>query len=121
MKISFLCSCIEPGRDGVGDYVAQFARTLASSGHVCQIVALGDPYVSAPTADSWQGSAVEILRIPSTQWRAGNIGAADAALRRFDPDWTSLQMVSYGYEQRGCCFGPARVSSGCARIEAAVI
>src|SRR5262249_25411936 len=25
----------------------------------------------------------------------------EAALRRFDPDWTSLQMVSYGYEQRG--------------------
>jgi len=101
MKISFLCSCIEPGRDGVGDYVRQFARTLASRGYACQIVALCDPYVSAPSGDSLQGSTVEIVRIPSTYWQAGDIGAADAALRLFEPDWTSLQMVCYGYEPRG--------------------
>jgi hypothetical protein len=101
MKISFLCSSMEPGRDGVGDYVAQFARTLTGRGLDCQIVALCDRYVSAPAIASLHGAPVEVVRLPSAHWQADEIGFAEAALRRFDPDWTSLQMVSYGYEQRG--------------------
>jgi hypothetical protein len=101
MKISFLCSSMEPGRDGVGDYVAQFARALARRGLECQIVALCDRYVSAPAMGSLNGAPVELVRLPARHWQADEIGVAEAALRRFDPDWTSLQMVSYGYEQRG--------------------
>src|SRR5262245_34382359 len=108
MKISFLCSCSERGRDGVGDYVARFARALAKRGHRCQIVALNDKYAAEPSA-SLLDDTTEVVRIPSRHWTKGQLSAAEAALRSFDPDWTSLQMVCYGYEQRGLLLrAPAR-------------
>lgn len=101
MKISFLCSSFEPGRDGVGDYVAQFVRALSRRGHDCQIVAVCDKYVATACALSLDGLPVEVIRIPAEHWQSGRLDFAETALRRFDPDWTSLQMVSYGYESRG--------------------
>src|SRR5262245_24223665 len=99
MRIAFLCGSFEPGRDGVGDYVAQHARGLTSLGHACQVVALADRY-----AQVWQAGAAdgfELVRVPAAHWNAGDIAAAAAKVRRFAPDWVSLQMVSYAYEERG--------------------
>ncbi len=99
MRIAFLCGSFEPGRDGVGDYVAQFARALTALGHACQVVALADRYADAPRVDVVDG--FEVVRLPAARWRAGDVAYAASALRRFAPVWVSLQLVSYAYEQHG--------------------
>jgi hypothetical protein len=62
-------------------------------------VALSDRYVETPLVASV--GAVEVIRNPARDWLAGRFAVAEDALRRFDPDWASLQMVCYGYEPRG--------------------
>src|SRR5262245_10872548 len=99
MRITFLCGSLEPGRDGVGDYVAQLARGLDSLGHVCQVVALADLYAHVQYAGSAVGC--ERLPVPAARWRSGDLAAAAAKAKRFAPDWVSLQMVAYAYEERG--------------------
>jgi hypothetical protein len=39
--------------------------------------------------------------VAAARWDAGDISAAVAKVRRFAPDWVSLQMVSYAYERHG--------------------
>src|SRR5262245_1939760 len=99
MRITFLCGSFAPGRDGVGDYVGQFARNLSSLGHTCQVIALADRHAAAGSVTVVD--AFEVVRVPVERWHAGDIATAAAAMRRFAPDWTSLQMVSYGYEPHG--------------------
>jgi hypothetical protein len=101
VKVSFLCPTVDPGRDGVGDYVMQFARALTERGHRCQIVALADRLARGPSRGAINGVACEVVRQPARDWAAGRIDLARDALARFAPDWSSLQMVCYGYESRG--------------------
>ena len=45
MRIVFICGSLEPGRDGVGDYVRHLAVAVAQQGHETAAVALRDPFV----------------------------------------------------------------------------
>jgi hypothetical protein len=109
MRISFVCGSFEPGRDGVGDYVAQFVRALHSRGHELQVIAAADKYARG-SAVEWFGSA-EVVRLPAERWARGEIEPLLRALRRFGPDWASLQMVLYAYERRGLLLrSPARLA-----------
>ena len=101
MRVSFLCISLEPGRDGVGDYVRQFARHLTREGHICQLLALADPFVSEPVSSIESQEGFEVARLPLAMWNEGRIEWAEESLSRFAPDWVSLQMVCYGYESRG--------------------
>jgi hypothetical protein len=108
VKITFLCGTFEPGRDGVGDYVAMFARSLARQGHLCQVIALADRFAAA-AGNGWDADAdCEVVRLPASGWPHANTRAAEAALDRFAPDCVSLQMVCYAYEPRGLLLHCAR-------------
>jgi len=107
VRIAFLCSSLAPGRDGVGDYVRMMCRALAAEGHECLAIALADPHVT--TVRQEEGAAA-IVRIPAARWHRDDTQDAAAALRNFNPDWVSLQMVSYGFEARGVLLkSPARL------------
>jgi hypothetical protein len=101
MNIALLCISVEPGRDGVGDYTRQLARALVAHGHRCQVVALADRFVDRPMAIAEGVDGFEIVRIPVSHWRRTDIGLAVGHLKQFKPDWVSLQMVCYGFEERG--------------------
>lgn len=101
MKICFLCSCFEPGRDGVGDYVRQFATQLANEGHECSVIALADRHAREVVDGFDESGLFHLIRIPFAHWAAGDIGPAERSLRSAAPDWLSLQMVSYGFDPRG--------------------
>jgi glycosyltransferase involved in cell wall biosynthesis len=104
MKIAFLCGSCEPGADGVGDYTLSLAQALVGRGHTCCVIALNDRYVDQPH-HSWIESNPECslpcLRLPaSSTWRArAKILAAE--LKRFRPDWISLQYVPYAFNKKG--------------------
>jgi hypothetical protein len=109
VRIAFLCISLEPGRDGVGDYVRQFAGHLTRAGHICQVLALADPFVTQPVKSLDPTDGYEIARQPLALWNGGDTRWAEEALARFAPDWVSLQMVCYGFESRGLLMKSGRL------------
>jgi hypothetical protein len=108
MKVALLCISLEPGRDGVGDYVRRFAQALTSRGHVCQVVALADRFASRCMNAIDPEYGFQVVRLPQTDWQRGEISFAVEQLSRFQPDWASLQMVCYGFERQGMLWSSAR-------------
>lgn len=111
MRFLFLCSSLEPGRDGVGDYTRRLAQECAKLGHACALLALNDGHVSALT-ETVGPEAIPTLRLPP----GCGIAPAVAFRERFAPDWISLQLVSYGLNPKGVS---SRSSRGCRRCAAA--
>jgi len=99
MRLLFLCSSLEPGRDGVGDYTRRLARECAKLGHACALIALNDGHLSA-VAENIEPDGLATLRLPP----AADIGRAVEFRKRFAPDWISLQLVAYGLNPKGVLF-----------------
>ncbi len=100
MKIVFICASAEPGRDGVGDYTRRLAAACAELGHRCLILALNDRHVNASSTEL-HGDSRTICRWSSALPWWVRIAAAKDRISRFEPDWISWQMVSYGYQPKG--------------------
>jgi hypothetical protein len=107
MKIAFLCSNLEPGRDGVGDYTRRLASELVRQGHPSMAVALNDPNIFE-TMDSVQesdGTPISVLRLARAKPWDQRIAEARDRLNNFQPDWISFQFVPFGYHRKGLCAG----------------
>lgn len=101
MKVAIICSCAEPGRDGVGDYSLRLAAALVAEGHEARLVAERDAAVIGPNAVNGDRDGVPVLRLPaalSSEQRARSI--ADA-LDAFAPDWVIVEFVCWGFADRG--------------------
>jgi len=90
VKIAFVTSSLEPGRDGVGDYTTLLAAACERRGHTVARLALNDRHVQ--TAIREPG----LLRLPAVQ-----VSEARRWIEEFGPDWVSLQFVCYGFHPRG--------------------
>lgn len=90
MRIAFVTSSLEPGRDGVGDYTTLLAAECERHGHTVTRLALNDRHVRATVREPG------LLRLPSMQ-----VAEARRWLDDFAPDWVSLQFVCYGFHPRG--------------------
>lgn len=105
MNIILVCSSLEPGRDGVGDYSRLLACALISQGHECALLALNDKFVSniqheVQLADD---TKISVLRIPPDKLK-DRISHVQSWVNDFDPDWLSLQYVIFGYHNKGLPF-----------------
>ena len=107
VKIAFINSSAEPGKDGVGDYTYSLAAALRELGHSVLVIALRDRWLADPahviTHDNAGGVSVE--RLPACLPLPERIDRAAARLKEFRPDWASFQMVCYGYHPKGLLFG----------------
>jgi hypothetical protein len=101
MKIAFLCGSLEPWRDGVGDYTRRLAGDLQACGHQVLVIALADPFIDHVVELQPEHSGITVLRLPKTLWQARQLQAVQVALDSFAPDWVSLQLVVYAYDNRG--------------------
>jgi hypothetical protein len=99
LKISMLCGSLEPGRDGVGDYVWSLAAGSQAQDAVLQVIALNDPYVSSTTRQEQAGA--EIIRYPAGKDYRSRWTELESDWSRFSPDWISLHWVGYAYYRRG--------------------
>jgi hypothetical protein len=97
MRIAFIAGCLEPGRDGVGDYTRSLAAECARRGHTVALLSLAETETKAK--ESAKGAAV--LRLTPGEWRNDNGHAARRWLDEFAPDWASLQFVPYSFDPRG--------------------
>ena len=107
MKILFACSCLDPGADGVGDYTRRLAGELNAQGHRCHLLALADTRVEETTAGEFPAAhgVVPFLRLPATASWGERVRQAMHFCARIAPDWISWQIVPYGFDPRGLCFG----------------
>jgi hypothetical protein len=103
MKIVFICGCLEPGMDGVGDYVQRIAGTLKTKGHQVTLVALKDKYVKFLQSDVEKNDifGVSSYRIPTTFSMRKRYSIISKIIEELKPDWISLQYVGFSYERYG--------------------
>lgn len=110
MRILFLCSSLEPGRDGVGDYTRRLAAALTNLGVEVRIVALHDCHCagdvpSGTEEQSSDGPRIRVLRLPSgLPWR-DRIDRLQTLIDDYLPDWVSFQFVPFGYHPKGLPLG----------------
>ena len=110
LKIIFLCGSLEPGRDGVGDYVRRLSSELLKKGHYISAIALNDQYIceSYFGAQMSEGESLNVLRLPSI-WKVNQrFTHAEQWVKEFDPDWVSLQFVPFAFQCKGLIFNLAR-------------
>jgi hypothetical protein len=91
----------------VGDYSRRLAGELIRQGHPSVAVALNDSHISEMLFESQEieGTSISLLRLPNVlPWSNRMIVARDW-LDGFNPDWTSLQFVPFGFHRKGLCFG----------------
>ena len=101
MKILFVCGCMEPGKDGVGDYTRLLSAQLIRKNHEVAVIALKD-YFTNSSEESEQvveGEKVSVLRIEKSHFQLSAI--AQEYIQRFDPEWISLQYVPYSFHKKG--------------------
>ena len=106
MNIVFICGCIEPGRDGVGDYTQRLSAELVESGHTCGIIALNDPYISG-SFDSiiiTNHNAIKVLRYSSLKIAIQHKQTIYGWLNLFHADIVSLQFVPFAFHPKGLPF-----------------
>jgi hypothetical protein len=117
LKIVFLCGCLEPGRDGVGDYSRRLAAEIIRQGHQAAIIALNDSYVNAEIvpaeasrdliAKDFQesdGTEVPVMRLSQKSPWSVRTQIAKKYIESKNPDWISLQFVPYSFHSKGLPF-----------------
>ena len=98
LKIAFLTSSLDPGRDGVGDYTALLAAECERLGHKVRLLALNDPFADGEMRNP------DLLRLGVDQPWTERVKSARDFLDDFSPDFVSLQFVCYGFHPRGIDF-----------------
>lgn len=116
MKITFLCGCIEPGRDGVGDYTRRLAAELIVLGHSVTAISLNDRAVANHVRETqWvEETGIPVYRLPSSWDSSRRYHQAKIWLDEIQPDWLSLQFVIYSFHPKGLPVGLSRELNGLA-------
>ncbi len=107
MKIIFICSSLEAGKDGVGDYTRKLAAALTKTGWQTAIIAINDRRMQAEIWEGEQyeeGVAVKVLRLAESLPWATRLDKAKGFAEQVQPDWFSLQYVPFGYQLKGLPF-----------------
>jgi hypothetical protein len=104
MRIAFATSCLQPGKDGVGDYTRDLAGACVRAGCRAVIVALNDTFVDgAPRFErqNSRGTDIDVLRLAAGLSWTSRVATAAPWLTEFSPDWLSLQFVPHGFHPKG--------------------
>lgn len=103
MKIAFLCSSLEPGRDGVGDYTRLLAGACVDQGLDCRLLAFNDEHVAAPIEEfqTVGPHSLQCTRLPAGMAWDERITLAGEFVDEFRPETISWQIVPYGFHPKG--------------------
>jgi hypothetical protein len=101
LRILFLCGSLEPGRDGVGDYVRRLASELLRQYHFVSVIALNDRFVSTLYEGSEQEDDLGLIRIPDKYSNDQKLSITKEWIHKFNADWISLQFVPFSFHHKG--------------------
>lgn len=111
MRIAFICSSLEQGKDGVGDYTLKLASELVFQGHQVICVSVHDKHL-IQSQYSFETLLFPNGEIPTHRfscqyaWRR-KANRIHSFLKSFQPNWISFQFVGYGFSTYGLPFGLA--------------
>jgi hypothetical protein len=111
LKVIFVCSSLEPGKDGVGDYCRRLAAELIKQGHQFALLSINDRYINEVTTSIQQLDNIDIpvMRVPAPGLAVKqNLAQAKTWVDEFNPHWLSLQFVTFGYHPKGLKVGLGR-------------
>jgi len=95
MRLVFLTSGLEPGRDGVGDYTTLLAETCRRKGCETLLIALNDGFVRGIVENE-----ATVRCGPDVSWEE-RVRVIRERVQNFAPDWVSIQFVCYGFHAKG--------------------
>lgn len=102
MKVCIVCSCLEPGRHGIGDYTRKLAEELWQRGMQISIIALADPYInSAINGEENKQVEIPVLRLPASWTVDRRVNKVKPWLDNLDPDWISFQSCLFSFSSQG--------------------
>jgi hypothetical protein len=103
MKMIFICGSLEPGKDGVGDYIRRLASELIKDEHQVSVIAFYDRYALQKTEilHSINEKSFQMMRLPASLPAKQRLLLSAALIRNFNPDWISLQYVGFGFHKYG--------------------
>ena len=101
MNIALICTSVEPGRDGVGDYSVRLASALIAQGHRVLVIAEHDSAVSAHEPVKGERENVPVVRLPGGASNDDRGRWLASVLDAFSPDWVVLQFVCWGFGDGG--------------------
>ena len=106
MRILFLCGSLEPGRDGVGDYVRRLAIEMLRQGHGAAALAFNDPFEQNESShiETSDSVALPVFRIPQTTSNKTRHYQTKKWIQDLNPDIISIQFVSYAFHKKGLPF-----------------
>lgn len=96
MKVTIICSSLEPAQDGVGDYSRLLAESAQHLGHSIQLISIND-HVNSSESQPY-GS----LHRFSGDYSDAQIAAKITnEIDQWTPDCVSLQFVPFGFHPKG--------------------
>src|SRR5665213_185879 len=98
---------MESRLDGVGDYTLNLAEELAKLGNHVSIVAFHDKFITSQRETMYavgDCGSLQILRIPAISSSMNRMKIIEQFLQDVNPEWVSLQFVSFGYHKYGLPF-----------------
>ena len=103
MKFLFICGCLEPGKDGVGDYTRRLGSELKRQGHEVKALALYDRFVNGfhTSSQKVDEEKVEVFRLSNNLLNKKRFTKAKQIIDDFDPEWLSLQYVVFAFQKKG--------------------
>lgn len=106
MRFLFLCGCLEPGKDGVGDYTRLLAGELIKAGHQVYLIALYDHFVSMEVEEIqiWRDTKIKASRLSKKLSSKERLVKTKEKFKKFNPDWVSIQFVAYSFHSKGLNF-----------------
>lgn len=101
-RLLLICGCLEPEKDGIGDYSRILAQTLAQSGNKCLLASFGDTHINEDveyhgdeSADLW------VIRYKHSLQDASTAKSAKELISKWLPSLILLQYNPYCYHIKG--------------------
>ena len=107
MEVIFICGCLEPGKDGVGDYTRRLAGELTRQGVKTGIISFNDGFIEGEkeTEQNIDNINIRTLRISKKHKKTHKIKKAKKWIEKYNPSWVSLQLVPYSFQDKGLPYG----------------
>ncbi|TRW24630.1 glycosyltransferase family 4 protein [Flavobacterium zepuense] len=103
MKVMFLCSSLQPGKDGVGDYNRRLVAELTKKNYQVVLVSCNERQLEADCEEEiTEGSStIKVYRLSGSDSWEHRMNKIQGYLDGFNPDWLSLHYVPYAFHPKG--------------------
>jgi len=95
-----MCGSLEPGRDGVGDYCRRLASEMVTLGVDSLVLGFND-HAAAKETNEAPHPSIRVVRLPAKTALSKRAARAASLLTDWEPEWISLQFVSYAFNRMG--------------------